>query len=49
MTMLSPHGHWGSILLHIYVVYVANKLFYYFDTALLHRGSRVYGLAKVLR
>ena len=48
-TMLSPHGHLGSILSHIYVVYTANKLFYYFVAVLMHQGSRTYGLARALR
>jgi hypothetical protein len=47
--MLPPHGHLGSILSHIYVVYTANKLFYYLVTALTHQGSRTYGPARVLR
>ena len=49
MTMLSPHGHLGSILSHIYVVYTANKLFYYFVAALMHWGSRTYSPARALR
>ena len=48
-TMLSPHGHLGSILSHIYMVYTANKLFYYFVAVLTHWGSRTYGLARALR
>jgi hypothetical protein len=47
--MLSLHRHWGTILLHIYVVYTANKLFYYLDAALMHQGSRTYGPARALR